>query len=247
MSFPRYDEWEDPYANTKSASEQHRNGARDRKRKEDKEEKEHNELSEREILFVEAYVTTCNYDPRRAALEAGYAVSSYGFEVLKRPRVLQAVDERMHFEKMEAPEVVNRVAQMFRADLRHFLRVEKYEVDGEPRERVVVDLLHAMRHDNTYPLKKVEFYRSGEIKSIAIEDRLEAAKLIGAVFGLFGIKEPFDDERPFDVRAREMGHDPKMVIEAMIVIAKQRGYTFPQELIEGQFKPSESESLDASA
>lgn len=260
MSVPFFEDYEehiDSYANVKSASEQNGNVARDKRQaairealahKREQDEKdalEAAELNEREILFIEAFVTTCNYDPRRAALEAGYTVSSYGFEVIKRPRVLRAIDERMHFEKMEAPEVVNRVAQMFRADLRHFLRVEKYEEDGKQRERVVVDLLHAMKHDNTYPLKKIEFYRSGEIKSIAIEDRLEAAKLIGAVFGLFGVREPNDDDRPFDVRARELGHDPKMVMEAMIMIAKQRGYTFPKELIEGQV--TQSETVDASA
>lgn len=213
--------------------------------------RDNRELSEREILFIESYVTSFNVV--QSAKEAGYATGVSGYHLLGRPIVARAIYERLKFEKMAAPEIINRVGALARADMKHFLRIEEVPtgeeeeaVDEETGEvirikltnkRVVVDLINAIERDETYPLKSVEFYRTGEVKKITIEDRLEAIKLIGAAYGLFGTKNAGDDSgRAWFERARDLGIEPRAALEEMIKIAEEWKVQLPKEIVEGQFQ-----------
>lgn len=218
--------------------------------------KDNRELSEREILFIEAYITSFNVV--QSAKEAGYATGISGYHLLARPIVARAIYERLKFEKMAAPEIINRVGALARADMKHFLRIEEVPtgeeeeaVDEETGEitrikvtskRVVVDLIEAIQRDETYPLKSVEFYRTGEVKKITIEDRLEAIKLIGAAYGLFGTRNAGDDSgRAWFERARDLGIEPRAALEEMIKIAEEWKVQLPKEIVEGQFQEKMSE------
>jgi hypothetical protein len=232
-------------------AEYHRGIAKESMRKrraKDKEEKP-NEPDEQEIIFIESYCTN-GFDERIAAREAGYKNAIRGYEVLARPRVAKAVYERMHYQRMGAPEIVNKVGQLARADVGRYLRIkqvlkEQDITDDETGEtttvevgysEVVVDLVQALQTDDTYPLKSVEFYRTGEVKKITIEDRLEALKMIGGVFGLFGTgNRPGDDGRAWFDKARDLGYEPKMVLDEVMKIAAEWKMELPKELIEGQF------------
>lgn len=205
-------------------------------------------LTPAEIEFVEVYCTN-GHNPREAAKEIGYSPMQ-GFVIYRRPHVLKAIYDRMSYEKLAAPEIVNRVGQLARADMRNYMRVEttseeEEQVDpvtGETvtitveHSRVVVDLVRAMRDDTTYPLKSVEFYRTGEVKKITIEDRLQAIQLIGNVYGLFGKKEAGDDGRQWFERARDLGIDPRTALEEMMKIAAEWKVQLPKEILDGQFK-----------
>lgn len=216
------------------------------------------DLDEFEILFVESYCTN-GCDAKRAAKESGYKNAQYGYELLRRPVIARAIYDRMRFDKLAAPEIINRVGQLARADMKHYLKVVEVEtgaeedrVDAETgevtrvkltRSEVIVDLVKAMQDDNTYPLKTIEFYdRSGRVKKITIEDRLEAIKLIGAAYGLFGNKNAGDDSgRNWFERARDMGIDPRTALEEMMKIAEEWKVQMPKELIDGQFKEAISQ------
>lgn len=209
------------------------------------------ELNETELLFIESYVTSFN--PMQAAKDAGYKSGISGYHLLARPIVARAIYDRLRFEKMAAPEILNRVGALARADMKHFLRVvevptgeEEEHLDEETGEvtkvritdkRVIVDLINAIEHDETYPLKSVEFYRTGEVKKITIEDRLEAIKLIGAAYGLFGTKNAGDDGgRAWFERARDLGIEPRAALEEMMRIAEEWKVQLPKEIVEGQFQ-----------
>lgn len=205
-------------------------------------------LSAGEIGFVEVFCTN-GHNPRDAAKQMGYNPQT-GFAIYRRPHVLKAIYDRMAFEKLAAPEIVNRVGQLARADMRNYMRVEVTSEEEEQvnpatgetititveHSRVVVDLVQAMTDDTTYPLKSVEFYRTGEVKKITIEDRLQAIQLIGNVYGLFGKKEAGDDGRQWFERARDLGIDPRTALEEMMKIAQEWKVQLPKEILDGQFK-----------
>lgn len=206
------------------------------------------EFDEFEIMFIESYCHTFNAG--QSALEAGYN-KNYGVTMLKRPVIVRAIYDRLKAEKIAPPEVINKVAQIARADLKHYMKVKRTYVEKEitnPKtgevtkqkvmhKEVVVDLVHAMENDETYPLKSIEYYRSGEVKKITIEDRLEAIRLMGSAFGLFGNRVAGDDEgRSWMERARDKGFELRTVIDSMIEIAKEYKMELPKELIEGSFR-----------
>lgn len=201
------------------------------------------ELTEKEIEFIEIYFTN-GHDVKGAAKGVGLHASS-GPAIYRRPWVLKAIYERMTFEKLAAPEVVGRVGKIARADIRNYMRVEEEDVNEihpetgfitvKTNKRVVVDLVQAMENDDTYPLKSVEFYRTGEVKKITVEDKLAALQLVGNVYGLFGKKEAGDDSRPWFDRARDLGIDPRTALEEMQKIALEWKVTLPKEIVDGQF------------
>lgn len=211
------------------------------------------EFDEYQIMFIEIYCNTFNAG--QSALQAGYAKKEYAYELLNNPHIAQAIYERLRVEKMGAPEVLNRVQKIVRADLKHFMKIkrtwEKKEVTNEKtgevtiqkvmHKEVVVDLVNALQNDETYALKAIEYYRSGEVKKITLEDRLEAIRLMGSAFGLFGLKTAGDDEgRSWMERARDKGYELRTVIDSMIEIAKEYKMELPKELIEGSFRETQN-------
>lgn len=209
-------------------------------------------FDEYQTMFMDIYCRT--HDAPRAAVEAGYR-RDYANKLMQNPHIIQAIYERLRNEKMAAPEVINRVGQLVRADLKHYMRIKRTSIEKEVidektgevtkkkvvHKEVVVDLVRAMENDETYPLKSIEYYRSGEVKKITIEDRLEAIRLMGSAFGLFGNKQAGDDAgRSWMERARDSGYEIKTVIEAMMEIAKEHGMTPPKELIEGSYRETQA-------
>lgn len=211
------------------------------------------DFTEMELLFIEAFCTTAEYDAKKAAEIAGYASPKNSYLlVYNRPKIKQAILERMRYEKITAAEVVNKLGQIFRSDARMFHKIEEYEeevnaydAEGNPtritvtKKRVVQDLVAAYESDAMYSIKDIEYYKSGEIKKVTHESKMEAIKLLGAVFGLFGTKEAGDDwGRSWVDRAQSSGYTMAMVTEEMVKMFKEQGKRIPMELVEGIFNES---------
>lgn len=226
------------------------------------------DFDEREILFIEAFCTVSQYDPKKAAQTAGYSNAQYGYEVYKRPQIKRAILERMRHEKITAAEIVNRLGVIFRNDFNKFHKVEEYEEEVSAKDasgnailvtvtkkRLVQDFVSAFENDETYSIRDVEYYRTGEVKRVTHEPKLEAIKLLGAVFGLFGTKDANDDwGRSWLDRSQSKGYTIDMVLAEMKQMLLEQGKNIPPNLIEGIFtetgqtlsdEPEPVESVDA--
>lgn len=199
----------------------------------------------------------------KCAVEAGYSPNQVMKSLWNRPRVQKAILERMRYEQVNAAEVVNKLGIIFRSDFKKFHHVEWrnerveewYEeqeagVDAEgnacmmsviksrtmliPTKRVVQDFAKAYDDDETYAIKDVEYYKDGVIKRVTFESKLEAIKLLGAVFGLFGNKEAGDDwGRNWQDRAQANGYPIEMVVKEMVQMLISQGHKVPFEIVEG--------------
>lgn len=106
-------------------------------------------LTEKQRRFVEEYCV--DFNASGAARRAGYAESgahTEGFRLLKNAEILRAVEKRLEQHGMSAAEATSRMADMARADLRHFTRV-----DGDGR--LYIDLSSERAQAMMHTIRKI--------------------------------------------------------------------------------------------
>jgi phage terminase small subunit len=94
-----------------------------------------NELTQRQRLFVEAYIGACNGNAREAARAAGYsgddnALSQRGFELVRNPKIAELVGVRVQEAVMRANEVLSELSAIAKADWKDFLEIRR-DKEGE--------------------------------------------------------------------------------------------------------------------
>jgi hypothetical protein len=125
-------------------------------------------LTEKEQAFLEFYLI--HWNAKKAALLAGYCVDHprnammAGYEILHKPYIRAAIDERMQTMCMEANEVLARLATIARADITDymtesptapgewFVDIEKLKEDG------LGWLIKSYEPNRLGGFAKVEFY-----------------------------------------------------------------------------------------
>ena len=83
-------------------------------------------LTRKQKTFIQAYLATFN--ATEAARQAKYngddaTLASIGWENLRKPEIAKAVQERLAAQVMSADEVLNRLSDHARADIKDFLAV----------------------------------------------------------------------------------------------------------------------------
>ncbi len=94
-----------------------------------------NELTQRQRLFVEAYIGPCGGNARESARAAGYSgddntLSQRGFELMRNPKVAELIGGRVEEAVMRANEVLSELSAIAKADWQNFLEIRR-DREGE--------------------------------------------------------------------------------------------------------------------
>jgi len=94
-----------------------------------------NKLTQRQRLFVEAYIGPANGNGREAARAAGYsgddnALSSRAFELMRNPKIAELIGVRVEEAVMRSNEVLSQLSAIAKADWQDFLEIRRGQ-DGE--------------------------------------------------------------------------------------------------------------------
>jgi phage terminase small subunit len=89
-----------------------------------------NELTQRQRLFVEAYIGPCGGNARESARAAGYSgddntLSQRGFELMRNPKVAELIGVRVEEAVMRANEVLSELSAIAKADWQNFLEIRR--------------------------------------------------------------------------------------------------------------------------
>jgi len=156
-----------------------------------------NELTQRQRLFVEAYIGPCGGNARESARAAGYSgddntLSQRGFELVRNPKIAELIGVRVQEAVMRSNEVLSELSAIAKADWQNFLEI---------------------RRD-----------REGEIISatLKLSDKIKALELVGKYHKLFSerldLSVQFSDWR---TEAQKYGVTEQDVInEAKLLIAE---------------------------
>jgi phage terminase small subunit len=92
-------------------------------------------LTQKQRLFVEAYIGPANGNARTAARMAGYsgddnALSSRAFELMRNPKIAELVGVRVEEAVMQSNEVLGELSAIAKADWQNFLEIRR-DKDGE--------------------------------------------------------------------------------------------------------------------
>ncbi len=92
-----------------------------------------NKLTQRQRLFVEAYLA--NPNGREAARAAGYsgddnALSTRAFELMRNPKIAELIGVRVEEAVMRSNEVLSELSAIAKADWQDFLEIRR-DKDGE--------------------------------------------------------------------------------------------------------------------
>jgi phage terminase small subunit len=93
------------------------------------------ELTERQRLFVEAYIGPAKGNAREAARQAGYsgddnALSQRGYELIRNPKIAELIGVRVQTAVMAANEVLSELSAVAKADWQNFLEIRR-DREGE--------------------------------------------------------------------------------------------------------------------
>jgi phage terminase small subunit len=93
------------------------------------------ELTQKQRLFVEAFIGPANGNAREAARAAGYsgddnALSQRGFELVHNPKIAELIGVRVQEAVMRANEVLSELSAIAKADWQNFLEIRR-DKDGE--------------------------------------------------------------------------------------------------------------------
>jgi phage terminase small subunit len=93
-------------------------------------------LTQRQRLFVEAYIGPASGNARTAARMAGYsgddnALSSRAFELMRNPKIAELIGVRVQEAVMQSDEVLSELSAIAKADWQNFLEIRR-DKDGEP-------------------------------------------------------------------------------------------------------------------
>ncbi len=94
-----------------------------------------NELTQKQRLFVEAYIGAASGNAREAARAAGYsgdnnALSQRGFELVRNPRIAELIGARVEQAVMRANEVLGELSAIAKADWQTFVEIRR-DKEGE--------------------------------------------------------------------------------------------------------------------
>jgi phage terminase small subunit len=93
------------------------------------------ELTQKQRLFVEAFIGPANGNAREAARAAGYsgddnALSQRAFELMRNPKVSALIGVRVEEAVMGTNEVLSELSAIAKADWQNFLEIRR-DKDGE--------------------------------------------------------------------------------------------------------------------
>jgi phage terminase small subunit len=92
-------------------------------------------LTQKQRLFVEAYIGPANGNARTAARMAGYsgddnALSSRAFELMRNPKIAELIGVRVEEAVMLSNEVLSELSAIAKADWQNFLEIRR-DKEGE--------------------------------------------------------------------------------------------------------------------
>ncbi len=214
-------------------------------------------LTEQEAVFIESYFTN-GLDVHRAMRDAGFGGSTHYSTVLGRANIQNAIHERMKFEKVGVPQLLELIAKLARADMQDIYTIEEWDdeqvasVDEDGTEhvrivhhkRAVPDLVRAIESGNSYIIKAVEHNRDGSVKKLLIEDRSTYIGMLAEVLGL--IKSPGDKRgqpRSYRDRIRESGIDPMVILEELEALKRElSGESVEREVYDASVDSAEDDA-----
>jgi phage terminase small subunit len=93
------------------------------------------QLTQKQRLFVEAYIGVAAGNAREAARAAGYsgddnALSQRGFELVRNPKIAELIGVRVQEAVMGANDVLSELSAIAKADWQNFLEIRR-DKDGE--------------------------------------------------------------------------------------------------------------------
>lgn len=136
-------------------------------------------LTPKRRRFVEEYTGRHMGNATQAAIAAGYSektASQIGYQLLQHPSVSEAVEDRLEEQAMGSDEVLARLADMGRADMDDFVRVNE---NGYP----VIDLSYAEEAGLLHLVKEISYDSDGRPK-VKLHDSKDALKTLAKVHGL---------------------------------------------------------------
>lgn len=144
-------------------------------------------LTDKQRRFVEEY--TKDWNATQAAIRAGYSektAAQLGYQLLQKPSVERAVQQRLERHAMTADEVLARFADIARSDIGRFIEVTE---DGRWR----LDL-EAAEEAGLLRLVRELSYDSNGLPKIKLYDAKDALKQLARAHGLFVDKLEFEGE-----------------------------------------------------
>lgn len=144
------------------------------------------ELTDKQRRFIEEY--TVDFSATQAAIRAGYSektAGQIGYQLLQKPSISEAIEERLDRLAMSADEALKRLADWGRGSPAPFLR---QTATGE----VALDLSTREAQDNLHLVKRVKVRETrvdDEVTKVRTEielhDAKDAVKQIARAHGLF--------------------------------------------------------------
>lgn len=179
-----------------------------------------------ETVFLDCLFSN-GMDVHLARKQSG--ITAHAYTLMNRPHIIQAIHERMKYEKVGVAETLEMIAKLARADLQDVYRIEEWDEREETvdeagvthvtithHKRAVPDLVKAIERGDSYIIKSIEHDRQGNVKKLLIEDRAPYIDKLCLILGLTakqGIhKKPFGS---FLDRLRESGMNPRTVLQEM--------------------------------
>lgn len=134
------------------------------------------EFTPKQVLFVEAYLGEARFNATAAARLAGYSGSANtlavtGHDLLRNPKITEAIRTRLAEAAMSADEVLMRLASIARGSMEDFL-----DVDGR------IDLALARKNGKLHLIKSRSITKEGE--RIELYSAYDAQVTLGKYHGL---------------------------------------------------------------
>jgi phage terminase small subunit len=139
-------------------------------------------LSNKQRMFIDEYFL-CNMNATEAARRAGYSeksIRSIASENLTKPDISEEIQRRLKEKQLSADEVLARLSDMARADMRDFIK----PIDVGDRVVMLVDLGKALAEGKSHLIKKVKYNAQGGLE-IELHDSQAALEKVGRHYGLF--------------------------------------------------------------
>lgn len=137
-------------------------------------------LSKKDQAFVNEYFL-CGMNATETARRLGYAHPNVqGPRLLVKVSIAEEIQRRLTERQMSADEVLARLTDMARADMRDF--VKSFEIVG--KTAIMVDLGKALEEGKTHLIKKIKYNAQGGLE-IELHDAQAALEKVGRHYGLF--------------------------------------------------------------
>src|SRR4051812_10428967 len=102
-------------------------------------------LKDKQEAFVLAYIGEARFNASEAARIAGFgSAGQAGYELLKKPQIRARIDKYLEAETLNAKEVLAELADIAKAEWKHFITVKVDRKTGEEIE-VKMDLSNKVK------------------------------------------------------------------------------------------------------